>query len=300
MMHSNATTTPSRLTDALASARSALHVPNKSASLRPDNYRFLQEEIRRGSGIVLGEDKHYLFESRLMPVLQRANLETLDQLCEQLRSRRNPGLTQQVMEALTTNETFFFRDMAPFEALRARILPEILGSLSPHQKLRVWSAAASSGQEAYSMAMLFRELNLQERCDEILGTDISEQVLSYAKEAKYVQFEVNRGLPALYLVKYFKREELDWRLNPEIRSAVHFKRFDLRQPATTLGKFHIILCRNVLIYFDSDTKQKILEELWNALEPGGFLLLGSAESIPQPHSIWERISDHSSTIYRKK
>ncbi|MGA8937681.1 MAG: protein-glutamate O-methyltransferase CheR [Acidobacteriaceae bacterium] len=298
-MPSNATTTPSRLTDTLAAARSDLHVTNKSVALRPDNYRFLQEEIRRGSGIVLGEDKHYLFESRLTPVLRRANLETLDQLCEQLRSRRDPDLTQQVLEALTTNETFFFRDMAPFEAMRACILPEIVESLSPHQKLRVWSAAASSGQEAYSMAMMFRELNLQERCAEILGTDISEQVLVYAKEAKYLQFEVNRGLPAIYLVKYFKREELDWRLNPEIRSAVRFKQFDLRQSAASLGKFHIILCRNVLIYFDSDTKQKILEELWNALEPGGFLLLGSAESIPRPHSAWERISDHSATIYKK-
>lgn len=150
------------------------------------------------------------------------------------------------------------------------------------------------------MAMLFHELKLQQRCGEILGTDISEQVLAYAREAKYVQFEVNRGLPAIYLVKYFQREELDWRLKQEIRDAVRFKRFDLRQSAASLGKFHIILCRNVLIYFDSDTKQKILKELYNALEPGGFLLLGSAESIPRPHHAWDRISDHTATIYRKK
>lgn len=300
MIDSQHSVTPLSFSSALVANRAAYHPRHTTGLMRPENYRYLQEEIRRGSGIVLDEDKHYLFESRLTPVLRQAKLETLDQLCERLRSRADAALSQKVLEALTTNETFFFRDMAPFEVLRSRLLPEMLARLSLHQRLRVWSAAASSGQEAYSMAILFRELNIQSRCAPILATDLSEQVLAYAREAKYVQFEVNRGLPAMYLVKYFEREDLDWRLKSEIRDVVQFERFDLRHSMAPLGKFHLILCRNVLIYFDGDTKRKILEGLCQALEPGGFLMLGSAESIPRPHPLWERISDHAATIYRRR
>jgi chemotaxis protein methyltransferase CheR len=300
MTHTDPTTKQVNLSAAPASPRSSQRPVDGSQQLLPENYTFLQQEIHRGSGIVLDEDKHYLFEARLAPVLRSAGLDTLNDLCARLRTRLYPDLSQQVVEALTTNETLFFRDMAPFEALRTRLIPELLGKLDAHEQLRIWSAAASSGQEAYSIAMLLHELKIQNRCSEILATDISEQILAYARDAKYVQFEVNRGLPAVYLVKYFEREGLDWRLNSEIRNAVRFTRFDLRQPMAGLGTFHVIFCRNVLIYFDLDTKEKIIQQLYNALVPGGYLLLGGAESIAHLGDECERVSDNRTTIYRKK
>ncbi len=272
----------------------------KEKRLRPENYRFLQQEIWRGTGIVLDEDKHYLFEARLAPLLRDSPLTTLNELCAQLRTRQNPLLQQQVLEALTTNETFFFRDVTPFAILRSTILPELLAALPPQQPLRIWSAAASSGQEPYSIAMLLHELSALQRCAPILGTDLCSQVLHYAKAAKYVQFEVNRGLPAAYLLKYFKQEGLDWRLNDLIRKAVRFQQFDLRRPYTEVGCFHLILCRNVLIYFDLATKVRILEQLADATELGGYLLLGCAESVPTTVTAWERVSVNNMAVYRRR
>jgi len=272
----------------------------KAESISPQNYKFLQQEIYRASGIVIDDDKHYLLESRLTPVARLAKLATLDDLCAQLRQKSSPDLSRQVMEALTTNETLFFRDMAPFDALKTRILPEFLNGLPPGKPLNIWSAAASSGQEAYSIAMLLREQQSKTRPVNILGTDISEQILATAREARYVQFEVNRGLPAAYLVKYFTREGLDWRLKDEIRTMVTFKPFDLRQPMAALGRFHIIFCRNVLIYFDVATKTKILKQLATVLEPGGYLMLGGAESILDLQNSFERLPDKNSAIYRRR
>jgi chemotaxis protein methyltransferase CheR len=272
----------------------------KIEAISLENYKFLQQEIYRESGIVLDHDKHYLLESRLNPVMRGANLATLNDLCTRLRMRVNSELTQQVMEALTTNETLFFRDMAPFDAVRTRMLPELMERLPPTQPLNIWSAAASSGQEAYSIAMLLQERGLTTRSIQILGTDISEQILETARLAKYVQFEVNRGLPAMYLVKYFQREGLDWRLKDSVRNMVKFRRFDLRQPMSALGRFHIIFCRNVLIYFDQETKIKILNQIATVLEPGGYLLLGGAESILSLQDRFERLPDRTTAIYRKK
>jgi chemotaxis protein methyltransferase CheR len=272
----------------------------KSQLLTAENYKFLQQEIHRESGIVLDEDKHYLLESRLLPVVRAAKLVDLDELCARLRLKQSAQLARQVMEALTTNETLFFRDMAPFEVLKDRLLPEWFLKLPPNQSLNIWSAAASSGQEAYSIAMLLKENAPERQHVNILGTDISEQILSIAREAKYVQFEVNRGLPARYLVKYFTREGLDWRLKDEIRSMVRFQCLDLRRSMAALGRFHIIFCRNVLIYFDAATKTRILEQLAQALEPGGYLLLGGAESITDMQHSFERTADKTTAIYRKR
>ena len=269
-------------------------------AITQENYKFLQKEIYRESGIVLDDDKLYLLESRLGPVMRVAKLANLNDLCTRLRVKMSPALTQQVMEALTTNETLFFRDMAPFDAMRTRMLPDLMERLPATQQLNIWSAAASSGQEAYSIAMLLQERGLTTRSIQILGTDISEQILETARTAKYVQFEVNRGLPAMYLVKYFQREGLDWCLKDSVRNMVTFRRFDLRQPMTALGRFHIIFCRNVLIYFDQETKIKILNQIATVLEPGGYLLLGGAESILSLHDKFERLPDKSTAIYRKK
>ena len=280
----------------------------KAVSISPENYAYLQQEIYRESGIVLDQDKHYLLESRLMPVAREAKLTSLDELCARLRAKSPASLAQQVIEALTTNETLFFRDIAPFDALRQRLIPELLEKAP--QKISIWSAAASSGQEAYSIAMLLKELKLGEIKPEkkelrakpvvdILGTDLSEQILDRAREAKYVQFEVNRGLPAPYLVKYFKREGLDWQLKDDIRAMVRFRRFDLRQPMAALGKFDIVFCRNVLIYFDVETKISILTQILNVLNPGGYLLLGGAETTLNLHGKFERVQIGTTAVYRK-
>jgi len=286
----------------VASAMAPTPTPASSATaslvvVTPENYKYLQEKIYRESGIVLDQDKHYLLESRLMPVVRAARLASLDELCVRLRAKASPELARQVIEALTTNETIFFRDIAPFEALRERIIPELLKK-SP-RKLAIWSAAASSGQEAYSIAMLLCEMTLADTPVEILGTDLSEQILERAREARYVEFEVNRGLPARYLVKYFKREGLDWALEEEIRHMVKFRRFYLRQPMAGLGSFDIVFCRNVLIYFDVETKMKILNQILDVLNPGGYLLLGGAETTLNLHDKFERVAVGNTAVYRK-
>jgi len=277
-------------------ASGAASVPAKLVVISEENYKYMQHEIYRQSGIVLDDDKHYLLESRLMPVARAAKLANLDELCARLRIGSDPALQQKVIEALTTNETLFFRDIAPFDALRQRLIPELLAKRSP--KITIWSAASSSGQEAYSIAMLLKELGT-DRPVEILGTDLSEQILDRAREGKYVQFEVNRGLPAPYLVKYFRREGLDWQLKDEIRSMVKFRRFDLRQPMAGLGKFDIVFCRNVLIYFDVKTKIEILNQILSVLNPGGYLILGGAETTLNLQGSFERVPIGTTAAYRK-
>jgi chemotaxis protein methyltransferase CheR len=293
-------------TPKVASSSAPISVPAavpqaRAAVISPENYKYLQQEIYRESGIVIDGDKHYLLESRLLPVARAAKLASLDELCVALRAKSSTGLARQVIEALTTNETLFFRDMAPFDALKQRVLPELMEKRPA--KLAIWSAAASSGQEPYSIAMLLQEMKREMKtvpCPvDILGTDLSEQILDRAREAKYVQFEVNRGLPAPYLVKYFQRKGLDWQLKDDIRAMVRFKRFDLRQPMAGLGKFDVIFCRNVLIYFDVETKVKILTQIWTALNPGGYLFLGGAETTVNLHDKFERVAIGAGAGYRK-
>jgi chemotaxis protein methyltransferase CheR len=285
-------------TSVSASPASAVaSVPPKLIVVSEENYRYLQQEIYCQSGIVLDDDKHYLLESRLMSVARAAKLANLDELSGRLRAGGDTVLAQKVIEALTTNETLFFRDVAPFDALRQRLIPELLARRS--SKLTIWSAAASSGQEAYSIAMLLSEMGTVDRPVEILGTDLSEQILERAREARYVQFEVNRGLPAPYLVKYFKREGLDWQLKDEIRMMVKFRRFDLRQPMAGLGKFDIVFCRNVLIYFDVETKIKILNQILTVLNQGGYLFLGGAETTMNLQGAFERVPIGATVVHRK-
>jgi len=248
------------------------------SSLHADNYRFLRDYIYRESGIVLDDDKHYLLETRLIPIVQQSHLESLDALCAALRSQGDPPLHRKVVEAITTHETLFFRDMSPFDALRTEILPPLIERRKDIRKLTFWSAAASSGQEAYSLGMMLLEMGLEGWNIQILGTDLSEQILARAREGRYMQIEVNRGLPAKYLFAYFDRLGLDWQLKDRVRNMVRFEQFDLRKSMRTKGPFDVILCRNVLIYFDVETKKQILRELRGALFPGGHLVLGGAES----------------------
>jgi chemotaxis protein methyltransferase CheR len=188
-------------------------------------------------------------------------------------------IRQEIVEAMTTNETLFFRDMAPFEALKTAILPELRAKRAKAKQLRVWSAAASLGQEAYSAALLLLENGFSDWTLQIVGTDIAESVLERARNGCYSQLEVDRGLPAVYLDRYFNRHGVGWQIKDQVRNMVRFERLDLRRETARPGAFDIVFCRNVLIYFDPPTKRKILSAIQAVLAPGGYLLLGAAETI---------------------
>jgi chemotaxis protein methyltransferase CheR len=245
---------------------------------------------------VLDSDKHYLLESRLIPIVRQEGLASLNDLCARMRAV--PHLSKQVVEAMTTNETLFFRDVAPFQALRTQVIPELQKLRADSKRLRFWSAASSSGQEAYSLAMMLLEMGLGSWNIEILGTDLSEQILERARQGKYMQLEVNRGLPAPCLVKYFTRMGQEWQLKDEIRRMARFQRFDLRQSMTGLGVFDVVLCRNVLIYFDVETKKKILGEIRKNLVSGGYLVLGGAETTVNLDEKYRRVTVGPAVLYQ--
>ena len=245
----------------------------------PENYRFLQAHVYSQVGIVLENNKHYLFHSRLAPIVKHLGLGSINELCTLLHARRDREIGQQVVEAMTTNETYFFRDPLQYNAIRTVLLPRLKEERRDNKKLRFWSAAASTGQEAYSLAMLLLEEGLKDWNIQILGTDFSSKVVERARAATYQQIEVNRGLPSTHLVKYFNRNALEWQLNEQVRRMARFETIDLRKSMRTLGPFDLVFCRNVMIYFDNETKQKIMKEIHSTLFRGGWLLLGGAETV---------------------
>jgi chemotaxis protein methyltransferase CheR len=269
------------------------------AALLPENYGFLRDYVYRESGIVLDGDKHYLLEARLMPIVAQMRLGTLDALCDVLRTNANgPALKRQVVEAMTTNETFFFRDPAQYEALRLHVLPALIEQRRDTRKMSFWSAASSSGQEAYSLAMMLREMGLGDWRISILGTDLNHRMLERSRAGKYLQIEVNRGLPVSCLLKYFTKAGLEWQLKDEVRRMVEFTAFDLRQSMLALGPFDVVFCRNVLIYFDIEAKKKILEQLHGTLFRGGYLLLGGSETTLNLTTRFERKILGQSVFYQ--
>jgi chemotaxis protein methyltransferase CheR len=249
-----------------------------SSEISPQSYGFFQNFISRESGIVLDDDKRYLLEARLMPIALKLRLYSLNDLFVMLQTTMDLSLRQQVVEAMTTNETFFFREAAQYDALKSTVLPELLKERQFTRRIRIWSAASSTGQEAYSLAMLMLEMGVGHWDISILGTDLSTQVLQRARVGRYLQIEVNRGLPAPLLVKYFKREGLEWQLKDEVRRLVRFEQDDLRRGMAAIGPFDLVFCRNVLIYFDMETKRNILARIRRSLMPGGYLLLGGSET----------------------
>ena len=255
-------------------------MPNQTpvAGIHSDNYRFLQEHVYSQAGIVLERDKHYLFENRLAPIVRQLGLGSINDLCALLQATRDQRVGRQVVEAMTTNETYFFRDPAHYEAIRTVLLPRLKEERRDTKRLRFWSAAASTGQEAYSLAMLLLGCGLNEWSIQILGTDFSSQVLDRARSGKYQQIEVNRGLPAPHLVRHFRRSGVDWELSETVRRMVRFETIDLRQSMRAMGPFDLVFCRNVMIYFDAPTKKSILNEIHGTLFRGGWLLLGGAET----------------------
>jgi chemotaxis protein methyltransferase CheR len=233
------------------------------------------------SGLAIGPDKLYLLDTRLAPILKRHELPTLNALAERLRGGRTEALAQEVVEAMTTNESLFFRDDKPFAHFRTQALPRLHAARPPGTPLRIWSAAASSGQEAYSLAMILTELraSLGDRRVEIIGTDIAREQLSRARDGLYTQFEVQRGLPIQMLVKHFRKEAAGWRVAEAIRRMVEFREWNLLADLRPLGRFDIVFCRNVLIYFDQPTKARALEAIAALMPPDGLLYLGGAETV---------------------
>jgi len=258
----------------------------------PADYDYLRKFLKERSGLDLSPDKQYLVESRLLPLARKASLPGIPDLV--LKIRNGDGrLATDVVEAMTTNETFFFRDKIPFDHLRDSIMPGLIQARAARKSLRIWSAASSTGQEPYSIAMCLKEMGaaLAGWRIEIVATDLSQEVLEKCKAGVYSQFEVQRGLPIQLLMKYFTQSSDVWQLKADVRSMVQFRQLNLLQDFSHLGTFDVIFCRNVLIYFDQDTKAMIFERMAKGLEADGTLLLGAAESVVGITDAFRPISD---------
>lgn len=249
--------------------------------MKQENFDYICELVKTKSGLILSKDKGYLLESRLMPIARERQVADLDALAVAIRGDTSGKLTRDVVEAMTTNESFFFRDGRPFDQFRDVVLPRFIESRANTRALRIWSAACSNGQEPYTLAMIIREAaaKLAGWRIEIVGTDLSTEVLARAEAGLYSQFEVQRGLPITLLVKYFKQEKERWRIDSSLRSMITYRQFNLLEDPAPLGKFDVIFCRNVLIYFDQPTKTTILDRLAKRMPDDGILYLGGAETV---------------------
>lgn len=246
----------------------------------PNDFDYIAKILKERSGLIITPDKAYLLESRLTPIARKRGLKTVDELIGVMRTS-GEDLLREVTEAMTTNESFFFRDIKPFDQFKALVLPQLLQTRASKRSIRIWSAACSSGQEAYSLAMILKEesAKLAGWKVEIVGTDISHDVLEKAKAGLYSQFEVQRGLPIQMLVKYFKKNNELWQVDPVLRAMVQFKEYNLLNDLKPLGNFDVVFCRNVLIYFDQPTKTKVLENVSRIMPDDGLLYLGGAETV---------------------
>ncbi|RXH12264.1 CheR family methyltransferase [Bradyrhizobium guangzhouense] len=263
----------------------------------PD-YEYLRKLLKERSGLDLSADKQYLIESRLLPLARKAGLPGIPELVQKLQGGSSALITS-VVEAMTTNETFFFRDKVPFDHFRDTIMPEVLKARAGRRSVRIWCAAGSTGQEPYSLAMTLKEMGaaLSGWRVEIIATDLSQEVLEKAKAGVYSQFEVQRGLPIQMLMKYFKQTGETWQINPELRAMIQHRQLNLLQDFSHLGAFDVIFCRNVLIYFDQDTKINIFNRLARQIEPDGFLVLGAAETVVGLTDTFRPIADRRG-LYR--
>lgn len=237
--------------------------------------------LKSRSGLVIGPDKLYLLETRLSSILKQERLNDLAHLADRLRAPGSDALARQVVEEMTTNETFFFRDDKPFVHFRGQALPQLHAKRAATAPLRVWSAACSSGQEAYSVAMIITEsrASIGDRRIEIIGTDLARNVVTRAREGLFSQFEVQRGLPVQMLMRHFSKDPAGWRIKDPLRAMVQFREWNLLGDLRPLGQFDVVFCRNVLIYFDMPTKTRALEAIAGQMAPDGVLYLGGAETV---------------------
>lgn len=248
--------------------------------MTPQEYDYLRDFLRGQSGLDLSDDKRYLVEARLGPVARRAGIADLSALIGALKLGGDMKLRTSVVEAMTTNESSFFRDRTPFDHFKDVIVPHMLQNRATKRGIKVWCAAASTGQEPYSLAISSREDSRFNAWHlDILATDIAETVMDRGKAGVYSQFEVQRGLPIQLLVKYFTQQGDMWELDPSIRRMVRWQKQNLLANFTALGRFDVVFCRNVLIYFDRPTKTEVLSRIADVLEPDGYLILGAAETV---------------------
>ena len=249
--------------------------------MKPEDFDFFSRFFKERSGLVLTPEKAYLLESRLMPLARRSGMRGLDDLAAALRANRDASLVRDATEAMTINESFFFRDTKPFDLFRETILPQLIEARAARKSFRIWCAASSSGQEPYSLAMILKEesARLAGWRTEIIATDISTEMLDKAKAGMYSQFEVQRGLPIQLLVKYFQKQGDLWQIDAALRAMVQFREFNLLKDLRPLGNFDVVFCRNVLIYFDASTKAKVLEGIGGIMPEDGVLFLGGAETV---------------------
>ena len=249
--------------------------------MTPQDYAYLSKLLNERSGLQLAGDKQYLIESRLLPVARQNNCSSIGELVMKLKAFAQEPLRQRVTEAMTINESFFFRDKTPFDRFQDTVLPFMRTARASTKRIRIWCAAASTGQEPYSLAIMLKQAK-EEFAGwkiEIVATDISTEVLEKAKSGLYTQFEVQRGLPIQQLLKYFKQDGDQWRISQELRDMVQYRQHNLLDDFASLGMFDVIFCRNVLIYFDSKTKQDVLTRISRSLVKDGHLLLGAAETV---------------------
>lgn len=250
--------------------------------IRPEDFQFLSTFLKQRSGLALTADKEYLLESRLQPIARARSLNDISGIVFELKKPTSSALATEVVEAMTTNESLFFRDGKPFDYMKQALLPMLRRQAESKKKLRIWSAASSTGQEPYSIALTI----LEEPASppgwnyEIIATDLAQKVIDRAKEGVYSQFEVQRGMPIQLLVKYFTQTgDTGWQLKENVRSMVKFQIQNLLEDFGRLGKFDLVFCRNVLIYFDEPAKNDIVRRIVNIMEPGGVLIIGGTESI---------------------
>lgn len=249
--------------------------------MTPAEYDYLRVFLKQRSGLVLSNEKQYLIESRLMPVARKFGLASISNLVDKVKHEQNGSLADQIIEAMTTNESFFFRDKLPFDHFSQTMMPHMLQARARDRRLRIWSAAASTGQEPYTLGMCLKDIDAKIGGwrVEMIGTDLSTEVLEKAKAGVYSQFEVQRGLPINYLLKHFTQIGDMWQISSELRSMVQYRKLNLLENFSSLGQFDIVFCRNVLIYFDNDAKIDILNRIRKCMPEDGYLVLGAAETV---------------------
>ena len=267
-----------------------------------DNFEYMRRLLQQRSAIVLAANKTYLVETRLLPLARREKLDGVDALIDKLRLSPGGRLLQEVVEALTTNETSFFRDGAPFNILGDTVLPELTERRAAVRTLNIWSAGCASGQEPYTIAMLWRDrfAHLGNWRVNLLATDISNEMLERARKGRYTQLEVDRGLPAEHCAKYFRQEGDDWLIDERLRTMVEFRLLNLIGNWPRLPPMDVVFMRNVLVYFDMPTKQEILKRVRTVLRPDGYLFLGGTETTLMIDDAFDRVSTSSGSYYSLK
>jgi len=271
-----------------------------SVSLSDADFSYVRDLVYQQAAIVIETEKNYLVEARLSPLVRRHGFGSLAELVEKLRSQPSNGLRWNVVEAMTTNETSFFRDVHPFELLKKNVLPELIERRAALRQLNIWCAAASSGQEPYTILMTLRETfpELSTWRVNFLATDISQEVLERCREGCYSQLEVNRGMPAPLLVKYFQKIGTEWQIKEELRRMIDFRQMNLAQAWPVLPSMDVIFMRNVLIYFDAQTKKDILARVRRILKPDGYFFLGGAETTLNIDDSFKRVQVDKTAYYQ--